>query len=81
MTVSGRFDSIGFVNRVAKRLVLEFDDAGQAGTPGLIGAAKEHPVRRQFRGLLPSATGLGSGEVFDSYDGRSRQQDVVIYEQ
>ncbi|MGD0186099.1 MAG: DUF6602 domain-containing protein [Roseiarcus sp.] len=78
--MSSQFDPIDFVNRAAKRLVFEFDDAGQSGSPGLIGAAKEHPARQQFRRLLPSVTGVGSGLVFDSYGGQSLQQDVVLYE-
>jgi hypothetical protein len=74
------FDPIDFVNRVARRLVLEFDDASQGTTPGLIGSAREHPARKQFQSLLPAAAGVGSGCIIDLDSQTSKQQDVVIYE-
>lgn len=79
--MSSQFDPGDFVNRVARRLVVEFDDAGQASTPGLIGAAKEHPARKSLERLLPGSAGIGSGVVIDSYGLASRQQDIVIYEE
>jgi hypothetical protein len=78
--MSNQFDPADFVNRVARRLVVEFDDAGQAGTPGLIGAAKEHPARKSLERLLPGSAAVGSGLIIDSYSSVSRQQDVVVYE-
>jgi hypothetical protein len=78
--MSNKFDPAGFLNRVARRLVIEFDDAGQAGSPGLIGAAKEHPVRKSLECLLPGSAALGSGLIIDSHGAVSRQQDIVVYE-
>lgn len=61
--------------------MVEFDDASQAGTPGLIGGAREHPARRQFEGMLPGAAAVGSGLVLDSRRAVSKQQDIVVFEQ
>jgi hypothetical protein len=77
----GSFNSEEFLTRVGRRLVSEFDDASQAGTPGLIGSAREHPARMSLERLLPGAVGVGSGLVIDSYGSTSKQQDVVVFEQ
>lgn len=74
------FDSGQFVNRIGRRLVMEFEDAGEAGTPGLIGASREHPARLQLGKLLPAFVSVGSGLLIDSYGGQSKQQDIVIFE-
>jgi hypothetical protein len=74
------FDGPAFIRHVAERLVLEFQFSQGAGTPGLIGAAKEHPARVQLERLMPGGVGIGSGIVVDSFGAVSRQQDVVIYE-
>ena len=58
----------------------EFDDARQATTPGLVGGAREVPVRKQLEHILPRGIAVGSGCVIDSYGNVSRQQDVVLYE-
>jgi hypothetical protein len=75
-----KFNTEEFLSRVGRRLVAEFDDAKQAGTPGLIGAAREHPARKSLERLLPGAAAIGSGLIIDSYEGLSRQQDIVVYE-
>ena len=75
------FRASAFVEGLGRRLAFEFEDAGQAGTPGLIGAAREHPARKQFERLLPRSIGVGSGIVFDSYQTFSRQQDIVLFEE
>ena len=75
-----RFEPADFLTQVAERLVLEFAHAGEAGTPGLIGGAREHPARTQFERLLPAAAGVGTGIVMDGERKVSRQQDIVIYE-
>lgn len=77
----GTFNPEEFLTRVGRRLVNEFDDASQAGTPGLVGSAREHPARKSLERLLPGAVAVGSGLVIDSYSGVSKQQDVVIYEE
>ena len=75
-----KFSPIIYINRVLKRLVFEFEEAAYAGTPGLVGSARENPARSRLEGLLPGISAVGSGLVIDSYDNVSRQQDIVIYE-
>ena len=74
------FDPIAYANLVGKELVLSFDKAGLGTTPGLVGSAKEHPVRTKLEHILPAGIGVGSGCVIDSYGKTSRQMDVVLYE-
>lgn len=74
------FNPEQFVNRLGRRLISEFEDAAEAGTPGLVGAAREHPARSQLAKLLPNFVSVGSGLLFDSYGGSSKQQDIVVYE-
>ncbi len=74
------FNPIEFVNRIGEKLVMEFDDASVAGTPGLIGAARENPARKQLEKLMSTSVSVGSGILVDSFGGRSTQQDIVIYE-
>ena len=75
-----QFNVNDFIRRVARRLVIEFDDAGQATTSGLIGTAREHPARQQLERMLPSLAALGSGVIIDSDGSCSKQQDLVVYE-
>jgi len=74
------FDPADFVDKIGERLVSEFEHASQAGTPGLIGTARENPARKQLEKLLPAFVSAGSGIVIDSYGARSNQQDIVFYE-
>jgi hypothetical protein len=74
------FDPAQFVSRIGQQLVREFEDAGEAGTPGLIGTAREHPARVQLGKLLPAFVSVGSGLLIDSYGGQSKQQDIVVFE-
>lgn len=74
------FDGSKFLQHMAERLIHEFSFAKASGTPGLIGAAKEHPARKQLDKLMPGGVSVGSGIVIDSFGGKSRQQDIVIYE-
>jgi hypothetical protein len=74
------FRPLEFIERIGAMLVHEFENAAYAGTPGLVGTAKEHPARKRFEMLLPHVAAVGSGLVIDSYGGVSRQQDIVIYE-
>lgn len=78
--MTDRFDPHEYTQGLAKRLVFEFSEAAQAPTPGLKGAAREHPARKQLERLLPSIVAVGSGIVIDSFGGQSRQQDIVIFE-
>lgn len=75
------FDPADYIAGVANRLVMEFADAAAAGTPGLIGGAREDSARTQFKRLLPGFTGVGSGLVLDSFGAVSKQQDIVVYEE
>lgn len=75
------FDGSAYVRHIAERLISEFTLSERAGTPGLIGAAKEQPARTQFERLMPGGVSVGSGIVVDSYGGVSRQQDIVVYEE
>ena len=74
------FDPTQFVNRIGRKLVMEFAEASEAGTPGLIGSAREHPARVQLVKLLPPYVSIGSGLLIDSYGEESKQQDIVMYE-
>jgi hypothetical protein len=74
------FDPRDFVNKIGERLVLEFEHASVAGTPSLIGAARENPARKQLEKLLPAFVAAGSGIVIDSFGAKSSQQDIVFYE-
>ena len=74
------FDPAEFVNRIGQKLVMEFDHASAAGTPGLIGSARENPARKQLEKLMPAFALTGSGIVIDSFGARSSQQDIIFFE-
>ena len=74
------FDPAEFVTKIGEKLVMEFEHASVAGTPGLIGAARENPARKQLEKLLPRFVSTGSGIVMDSFGARSTQQDIVFFE-
>ena len=74
------FNSTDFITRLGHSLIKEFEEARQATTSPLIGAAIETPVRRRLEQVLPRGIAVGSGCVIDSYGNCSRQQDVVLYE-
>ncbi|WP_296739120.1 hypothetical protein, partial [Mesorhizobium sp.] len=61
------FDCSVFIRHVAERIIHEFHFSRGAGTPGLIGAAKEHPARVQLERLIPGGVAVGSGITVDSY--------------
>ena len=75
------FDPIGYVMQVGQELVLAFQGGGFATTPGQVGSAREHPLRRKLTQLLPGGVGIGSGCVIDSFGNTSKQMDVVLYEE
>lgn len=74
------FDPIRYAIDVGRELVSSFAQAGQATTPGLVGSARETPLRKRLEHLLPEGIAVGSGCVIDSRGGTSRQMDVVLYE-
>lgn len=75
-----KFTADNFINRLSKRLIDEFDESSFAGTPGLIGSAKEHPARKQLELILPPRVNIGTGIVIDSFGGQSLQQDIIVYD-
>lgn len=74
------FNGSDYVAHVAKRLLAEFAFSADAGTPVLVGSAKEHPARKQLESLMPDGIGVGSGLIIDSFGSVSKQQDIVVYE-
>ena len=74
------FDANAFMENLGQSLIREFENARQATTGPLIGAAIETPVRKRLEQVLPRGIAVGSGCVIDSYGNCSRQQDVVLYE-
>ena len=74
------FDANAFMENLGQGLIREFEEARQATTGPLIGAAIETPVRKRLEQVLPRGIAVGSGCVIDSYGNSSRQQDVVLYE-
>ncbi|MDE0683481.1 MAG: hypothetical protein OXI63_11240 [Candidatus Poribacteria bacterium] len=75
-----KFDAHAYIDRIGKRLIIEFEEAGQATTPSLIGEARETPVREQLEQILPRGIAVGSGCVIDSHGNASQQTDVILYE-
>lgn len=78
--MNNSFDVDGFIARIGKRLVEQFEDAKAATSPVAVGDAMEQPVKDQLEQLLPRGIGVGSGFVIDSSGATSRQTDVVLYE-
>lgn len=74
------FDSVEFLKGLAQELVDNFSRAARATTPGLVGVAREVPVRQKLESILPPIVGIGNGCVIDSFGGTSKQQDVVVFE-
>lgn len=74
------FNPTDFVEQLGRRLILEFDNATVAGTPGLIGDSREGPARAAFDTLLPGGARVGTGLVIDSGAQVSKQQDIVVFE-
>ena len=75
-----KFDTIAYVKDIGSELVASFAAAGRATTPGLVGSAREHPIRKKLEHLLPGGLAVGTGCVIDSYGNISRQLDIVLYE-
>ena len=80
MTMARSFDSVAYTMQVGQELVAAFQTAGFATTSGLVGSAREVPVREKLTKLLPKGVGIGSGCVIDSFGNTSRQMDVVLFE-
>ena len=78
--VGPTFDANDFMEKLGQGLVREFEEARQATTGPLIGAAIETPVRKRLKQVLPRGVAVGSGCVIDSHGNCSRQQDVILYE-
>ena len=78
--MESKFDASAYIDRIGERLVFEFEGAGQATTPSLVGEAREVPVREQLEQILPRGIAVGSGCVIDSNGNTSKQTDVILYE-
>ena len=74
------FDSVEYIVQVGQDLVADFERARLATTSGLIGSAKEIPVRDRLESILPNGLAVGTGCVIDCLGSASRQMDVVLYE-
>lgn len=65
----------------AKKLVSQLEETRAAVEHrGLKGNLNEVAFADWLRGLLPRTLDVGTGEIIDSFGGRSRQADVVIYD-
>ena len=80
MTMARPFDPVAYTMQVGWELVGDFQMAGFATTPSLVGSAREVSVREKLMKLLPKGVGIGSGCVIDSFGNCSRQMDVVLFE-
>lgn len=69
-----------FLDELAEELIFNFARAGGGTTPGLVGSAREHEVRRKLQSVLPTKVGVATGCVIDSYGNTSNQSDVVLFE-
>ncbi len=69
-----------FLDELAEELIFNFARAGGGTTPGLIGSAREHEVRRKLQSVLPTNVAVATGCVIDSFGNTSNQIDVVLFE-
>ncbi|WP_340051933.1 DUF6602 domain-containing protein [Pseudomonas proteolytica] len=74
------FSVSDYLSYLAEGLVHNFNRAGAATTPGLVGGARETEVRRQLTSLLPEKVTVATGCVIDTYGSTSAQTDVIIHE-
>ena len=74
------FDAVNYAIAVGRDLIASFARAGQGTSSGLVGSARETPIRQRLEHLLPSGVAVGSGCIIDSQGGTSRQMDIVLYE-
>lgn len=74
------FSSHKFLDDLAEELIFNFARAGGGTTPGLVGSAREHEVRRKLQSVLPTKVAVATGCVIDSFGNTSNQCDVILYE-
>lgn len=74
------FDPHKFLAHLAEELIFNFARAGSGTTPGLVGSAREHEVRKKLQSVLPTKVAVATGCVIDSYGGTSNQSDIVLFE-
>ena len=74
------FDSIQHVRTTGNLLISAIQNARNATTPGIVGAAIEAPVRHRLEQILPRGIAVGQGCIIDSFGRTSRQMDVILYE-
>jgi hypothetical protein len=75
-----QFNSKEFLRELSEELVTNFEKASRATTPGLIGSAREHEVRKKLENALPAGVGVGTGCVIDYLGNASKQQDIILFE-
>jgi len=63
-----------------KSVVEHAKAVGGIGNPALKGQLRESLIRDLFRPLLPADIGVGTGEIITSYDKKSKEQDIVIFD-
>ena len=69
-----------YIEQIAKELILHFNGAAIATTPGLIGSLRETAIRNKLKGVLPHGVGIGTGCVVELSGKVSKQQDIVLFE-
>ena len=74
------FSVSDYLQHLALEVIRNFDFAGKATTPGLVGGSRETEIRSKIELLLPKRVGVGTGCIIDSYENTSKQTDVILYE-
>lgn len=69
-----------FLDHLAEELIFNFSSAAGGTTPGLVGSAREHEVRKKLQSILPTKVAVATGCVIDSFGNTSNQCDVILYE-
>jgi hypothetical protein len=69
-----------FLRELGQDLILDFNKASRATTPGIIGGVREFGVKQKLESILPKMIGLGSGCIIDTTGCASNQTDIVLYE-
>lgn len=69
-----------FLDDLAEELIFNFSRAAGGTTPGLVGSAREHEVRKKLESVLPAKVAVATGCVIDSFGNTSNQCDLILYE-
>lgn len=74
------FDSTEYLRFLAQELIINFDLAGKATTPVLVGSSRENATRKKLESVFPPYIGVGTGCVIDTFGYTSKQTDVILFE-